>query len=99
MSAMLRIGPKQPVAATRFGAVIAMGAAVNLGAQQGGGMAAPAAGQARFSAHQSPARGSAAGAGGADAAHQPEGQPPDAGHAGGVAVGPHVGFQQGKAIG
>ena len=99
MGAMLGIGPEQAVAARHFGAVIAMAATVNLGAQQGGGMAAPAAGQARLSGHQSPARGSAAGAGGADSAHQPEGQPPDADHAGGVVVGPHVGFQQGTAIG
>jgi hypothetical protein len=34
---MLRIGPQQPIAARQFGAVIAVGAAVNLGTQQGGG--------------------------------------------------------------
>jgi hypothetical protein len=34
---MLRIGPQQPIAARHFGAVIAVGAAVNLGSQQSGG--------------------------------------------------------------
>ena len=56
MGAVLGIGPKQTVAARHFGALIEMGAAVNLGAQQGGEQAAPAAGQAWLSVHQSPPR-------------------------------------------
>ena len=95
---VLRIGLGPSVATRPILAVGAADAAEALGARQGCGPAAPAAGKARHHLHPPPARSAAGKAGCGDPSGQPGGQAAQAGHAGGVAVGAHVGLHQGPAV-
>jgi len=91
--AVLGIGVQQTIAARLRGLVPAAWAAETLHRGERRGQPAPAAGQSWLASHPAPAGAAAAGAGGGDAAHQPEGQLPDAGHGGGIAMGAHVALQ------
>lgn len=95
---MARIRCLEAIAAGMQQFVVAGHAAVPFVGHQSGGGAAPVAGQPRHGGHQPPAGGSAVRTGAAQPPHQPEGQSAEAGHAGWVEVGAHVGLHQGQAV-
>lgn len=95
---MTGVGPQPAVAARVALPVPAAGAGELLAEHQLGGGAAPGAGQAGERFPFAEARAAAGGAAPGQTPHQAETQPADARHPGGIAVGPHVGFQQGLTI-
>lgn len=96
---MTGVGLQPAVTAGLALPVSAAAAAQHLPEHKHGGGAAPGAGQARESFQFTEARAPAGGTAPGQTPHQAETKPADARHPGRIAVGPHVGFQQGLTIG